>query len=60
MLFFTFRIKNFKFEDMVPSWFVVWVGVVVASVTSTGMGHDRLAQYLFYFGFVRIFKRKGK
>lgn len=52
VLFFTFRIKNFKFEDMVPSWFVVWVGVVVAGVTSTGMGHDRLAQYLFYFGFV--------
>ncbi|MBY0756490.1 TDT family transporter [Clostridium sardiniense] len=52
IVFFAFRIKGFKLEHMVPSWFVVWVGVVVACVTSTGMGYDKLAQWLFYFGFI--------
>ena len=46
------RAKNFKLEHMVPSWFVIWIGVVVATVASPGMGHDSLARILFYFGFV--------
>ena len=52
IVFSIFRFKNFKLEDMVPSWFVIWIGVVVACVTSPGMGHDNLARLLFYFGFV--------
>lgn len=46
------RAKNFKLEHMVPSWFVIWIGVVVATVASPGMGHDALARGLFYFGFI--------
>lgn len=52
IVFSIFRFKSFKLEDMVPSWFVIWIGVVVACVTSPGMGHDSLARGLFYFGFV--------
>ncbi|MGL5754170.1 MAG: TDT family transporter [Paraclostridium sp.] len=51
VVFLTYRAKNFKLTDMVPSWFVILIGVVVASASSKGMGHPLLAQYLFYFGF---------
>ena len=44
------RISDFKFEDMVPSWFVPPVGIIVAAVTSPGMGFDGMVQYLFLFG----------
>lgn len=52
VVFLTFRVKNFKITDIVPSWFVILIGVVVASASSTGMGYPLLAQYLFYFGFL--------
>jgi exfoliative toxin A/B len=51
IVFLGFRIKNFKITDMIPSWFVILIGVVVASASSKGMGYPLLAQYLFYFGF---------
>ncbi|WP_228550829.1 TDT family transporter [Endozoicomonas sp. OPT23] len=44
------RVKDFQLELMVPSWFVPPVGIIVASVTSVGMGHDELAYGLFLFG----------
>ena len=49
-LFCIFRISDFSIKNMVPSWFVVLVGVVVGSASSSGMGYAKLAQYLFYFG----------
>lgn len=51
VVFLAFRVKNFKVTDMVPSWFVILIGVVVACASSTGMGYPVLAKYLFYFGF---------
>lgn len=50
MGFVVFRVRSFELEHMVPSWFVPPVGIIVAAVTSPGMGHDSLAQGLFLFG----------
>ena len=44
------RSLQFKMEDMVPSWFVPPVGIIVAAVTSTGMGYESLVVGLFIFG----------
>lgn len=51
VLFCIFRIKDFSIKNMIPSWFVVLVGVVVGSASSANMGYKALPQYLFYFGF---------
>ena len=48
--FVTHRMKNFNFEEMVPSWFVPPVGIIVAAVTSTGMGFENTVKGLFIFG----------
>lgn len=50
LIFFTIRIKEHRFKDMIPSWFVVWIGMVVGTVASPGMGHEGVARFLFYFG----------
>ena len=51
ILFIYLRSKDFNFKDMVPSWFVVFIGVAVGTVSSTGMGFPNIAKALFYFGF---------
>ncbi len=51
-IFLYHRICNFNLNHMVPSWFVPPIGIVVASTTATNMGHNQLAQGIFYFGFV--------
>ncbi|WP_422139475.1 TDT family transporter [Endozoicomonas sp. ALC020] len=48
--FVTHRIRDFDIEHMVPSWFVPPVGIIVAAVTSTGMGFESLVRLLFIFG----------
>ncbi|MGL5647696.1 MAG: TDT family transporter, partial [Clostridium sp.] len=48
--FFTVRLIEHKFKDMVPSWFVVWIGMVVGTVASPGMGFPGIAKFLCYFG----------
>ena len=40
---------------MVPSWFVPPVGIIVAAVTSSGMGYETLVQILFLFGLTAYF-----
>ncbi len=50
--FIWYRFKDFNMELMVPSWFVPPVGIIVAAVTSPGMGHDDLAFGLFLFGLI--------
>ncbi|WP_252177818.1 TDT family transporter [Endozoicomonas sp. 4G] len=44
------RVRDFDIEHMVPSWFVPPVGIIVAAVTSPGMGFEPLVQALFIFG----------
>ncbi|GAA4648030.1 TDT family transporter [Kistimonas scapharcae] len=54
LLFFfaVYRIREFRMEHMVPSWFVPPVGIIVAAVTCKGMGYDALVHAIFYFGLV--------
>jgi tellurite resistance protein TehA-like permease len=49
--FFYYRSKDFEFNQILPSWFVPPVGIVVACVTSSHMGNPMLAQTIFYIGF---------
>lgn len=42
------RFQRFDWEEMVPSWFVPPIGIVVACVNSKGMGFDTLAQWIWY------------
>ncbi|WP_257284923.1 TDT family transporter [Endozoicomonas sp. SESOKO1] len=44
------RLIDFQLHHMVPSWFVPPVGIIVAAVTSAGMGHEKLVFMLFIFG----------
>lgn len=58
LFLFTFiyhRVKGFKWEQMVPSWFVPPVGIVVASVAYQGEmsgAFFTIAQLCLYFGLV--------
>lgn len=46
----TFVLK-FNIGQVFPSWFVMFVGIVVASVTSPAMGQKEVGRVLFYAGF---------
>lgn len=45
-----FRIKNRNFSEVIPSWFVVYVGLITGSLASKGMGYDKLAKFMVLFG----------
>ncbi|WP_216636431.1 TDT family transporter [Endozoicomonas ascidiicola] len=49
------RVKDFQLQHMVPSWFVPPVGIIVAAVSSTGMGYETLVSVLFTFGLTCYF-----
>lgn len=44
-------IKNFDIKKVFPSYFIVYVGIVVGSVTAPAYNNLRLGQNLFYLGF---------
>ncbi|ADO76600.1 TDT family transporter [Halanaerobium praevalens] len=44
--------KNFNLKKVFPSYFIVYVGIVVASVTAPAFNKLQLGQQLFYFGFI--------
>lgn len=52
LIFFGFRARKFKIEDMVPSWFVVLVGMVVGTVSGGAMGFPYISKGLFIVGLV--------
>ncbi len=53
MVWFTYRyILNFKLHEVFPTYFIAYVGVVVASVTAPVFGHHRLGEMIFWFGFM--------
>ncbi|MGL5648430.1 MAG: TDT family transporter [Clostridium sp.] len=69
LVFFGFRARKFKIEDMVPSWFFVLVGMVVGTVSGSMMGFSYISKGLFIVGLVlyivvwpimlyRLFKKK--
>lgn len=49
MVYFTTRfMKNFNIMNVFPSWFIVYVGIAVASVTGKTF-HQSIGQFAFYF-----------
>lgn len=46
---------NFSIKKVFPSWFIVYVGVAVASVTSASMQQSLAGQITFYLAFVLYF-----
>ena len=55
ILFFKRFVIGFKPDNVYPSWFVAFVGIVTASVTAPVMGFQFLGQIAFYFGFISYF-----
>lgn len=53
ILLFTFRfILKFDIKKMFPSLFIVYVGLVVASITAPAFSMNTLGQAVFLFGFI--------
>ena len=50
--FIAHRINLKDRHNMVPSWFVPPIGIVVASVSGSAMGFPTLSQYIVYIGMV--------
>lgn len=44
-------VKEFNIKQVLPSWFIVYVGIVVASVTGKAF-NVTIGQYAFWFGFI--------
>jgi len=44
--------EELDIKKVFPSYFIVYVGIVVGSVTAPAFNHIQLGQYLFYFGFI--------
>ncbi|MCP4320680.1 MAG: TDT family transporter [Psychromonas sp.] len=52
VVFIYYRVKNFQFEHILPSWFIPPVGIVVASVSFPGGELITIANILLLFGLV--------
>lgn len=44
-------VSNFKIKQVFPSWFIVYVGIVAASVTAPAFKMNTAGQIIFWFGF---------
>lgn len=55
LLFFKRFVLGFRLETVLPSWFVVFVGIAAVSVTAPYMGAVPIGQAAFYVGFVLYF-----
>lgn len=45
-------VLNFKIEQVFPSWFIVYVGIVTASVTASTFDMQNLGKIVFWLGFI--------
>ena len=43
---------NLELKNVFPTFFIAYVGIVVASVTAPAFGYFTLGYYIFWFGFV--------
>ena len=50
--FVRFRMREFSIQHVIPSWFIPPVGLIVACVTSVGMGFPTVTLTLFYIGII--------
>ncbi|WP_313758215.1 TDT family transporter [Tissierella sp.] len=56
IIYFTKKyIFNFNIKKVFPSWFIVYVGIVVGSVTAPAFDKANIGQILFWFGFISYF-----
>lgn len=56
MLWFTTKfIKNFSIKKVFPSWFIVYVGIAVASVTAPSMSNIMIGKITFYVSLILYF-----
>jgi len=55
LLFFKRFIIGFKIDNVHPSWFVAFVGIVTISVTAPAMNARPIGQIAFYIGFILYF-----
>ncbi|WP_312906565.1 TDT family transporter [Tissierella praeacuta] len=56
IIYFTKKyIFNFNIKKVFPSWFIVYVGIVVSSVTAPAFNRANIGQVLFWFGFISYF-----
>lgn len=46
-----FRLRAFKLSQVFPTWFICFVGIIVASVTSPNFGMEAIGRVLFWGGF---------
>lgn len=46
-----FVIRHFSLDQVYPTWFVGFVGIVVASATAPSVGQERLGALIFWVGF---------
>lgn len=53
IIYFTKKyIFNFNIKNVFPSWFIVYVGIVVGSVTAPAYSQLTIGKYLFWFGLI--------
>jgi exfoliative toxin A/B len=53
ILYFTWKyILKFDIKRVFPSYFIVYVGIAVGSVTAPAFNLSTLGQYIFWFGFI--------
>ncbi|WP_353095751.1 TDT family transporter [Tissierella praeacuta] len=56
IIYFTKKyIFDFNIKKVFPSWFIVYVGIVVGSVTAPAFDKANIGQVLFWFGFISYF-----
>lgn len=46
------HVFNFNIKKVFPSWFIVYVGIVITSVTAPAFNMMKIGQILFWFGFI--------
>ena len=53
ILYFTIKyVFNFNIKKVFPSWYIVYVGIVVGSVTAPAFEMTNVGKVLFWFGFI--------
>lgn len=53
IIYFTKKyVISFNIKKVFPSWFIVYVGIVVGSVTAPAFNMTNIGQILFWFGFI--------
>lgn len=53
ILYFTIKyVFNFNIKKVFPSWYIVYVGIVVGSVTAPAFEMANVGKILFWFGFI--------